>query len=239
MFHDRREPDSIKRLMSSWSTETTLPFGDFMFEGNGPDGLMLIGVERKTISDLVGSIQSGRLSGHQLPGMVKEYDFSYLLVEGKWSVDRVTGNIRLPRPKGEKSWKERGMSLNAVWNYLHSVGALCGIHVIQTQGRDETVQRLIALSNWWAKEWDDHKSMDALGAVKKVAIVDTYGQKLSLASMMAAQLPGVGATKARSVADKFLTVNAMASASVESWMEIDGIGKMMAARIYNAFRGME
>ena len=36
------------------------------------------------LPDLVSSLRTGRLSGHQLPGLVSSFDFSYLLVEGTW-----------------------------------------------------------------------------------------------------------------------------------------------------------
>src|SRR5437016_923212 len=59
-----------------------LESADAAFVGYGPDGPIYIGIERKVISDLVASIRSKRLSGHQLAGLIENYDVSILLVEG-------------------------------------------------------------------------------------------------------------------------------------------------------------
>ena len=61
-----------------------LDFGDACWLGNGATGPELVGVERKTIHDLVSSMRSKRLSGYQLPGLLRTYDWVYLLVEGVW-----------------------------------------------------------------------------------------------------------------------------------------------------------
>src|ERR1035437_8002080 len=62
-----------------------LEFGDIAFEGKGPNGTTLnIGVELKVLGDLVNSLRTGRLAGHQLPGLLKTYDYAWLLVEGEW-----------------------------------------------------------------------------------------------------------------------------------------------------------
>ena len=44
---------------------------DFAFEGNGPKGRCLVGIERKKVKELIQSIESGRFEGEQLPKMVK------------------------------------------------------------------------------------------------------------------------------------------------------------------------
>ena len=49
---------------------TTLPFGDIAFEGQGDDrGPLTVGIEFKVLTDLVQSLRSGRLVGHQVPGL--------------------------------------------------------------------------------------------------------------------------------------------------------------------------
>jgi len=63
---------------------TKLEFGDLAFEGRGPHGACSIVIERKRITDLIQSMESRRLSGHQLPGMAERYDYCYLIVEGIW-----------------------------------------------------------------------------------------------------------------------------------------------------------
>jgi ERCC4-type nuclease len=69
-----------------------MQFGDFSWLGNGPDGApWSIGVERKTIGDMIQSITSDRFSGHQLPGLLNTYNAVYVLVEGLYRPDQRTG----------------------------------------------------------------------------------------------------------------------------------------------------
>lgn len=72
----------------------TLEYGDVAFVGRGPSESSLpVGIEYKSVSDLLTSWQDGRLLGHQLPGMLNCYTINYLLVEGATSVDTDDGKI--------------------------------------------------------------------------------------------------------------------------------------------------
>ena len=63
-----------------------MDYGDAMVTGNGPCGQVDIGIERKRIGDLVNSITTGRLSGHQLPGLLAQYYKVYIIVEGMYTL---------------------------------------------------------------------------------------------------------------------------------------------------------
>jgi ERCC4-type nuclease len=54
---------------------------------------------------------------------------------------------------------------------------------------------------------------------------------------VAAQLPLVGWKKAGYVAKRFKSVQAMMEASEKEWREVEGIGKVLAKRIYEGLRG--
>src|SRR4030042_1651897 len=82
---------------------TTLPFADFAFLGYGPNNaLWNFGIERKTFPDLLGSIESGRFSGHQLSGLLNHYHVVYFLVEGEYKL--VDGDIFIPSGAGRVRW---------------------------------------------------------------------------------------------------------------------------------------
>jgi len=50
---------------------STSPFADLAFTGRGNDDAPIeVGIEFKKLDDLVTSLRSGRLQGHQLPGML-------------------------------------------------------------------------------------------------------------------------------------------------------------------------
>lgn len=67
---------------------TKLDFGDIMFSGNSSDGLISVGIEYKTVNDVLNCVKDGRFAGFQLPGMMANYEVCYLLMEGKYSSGR-------------------------------------------------------------------------------------------------------------------------------------------------------
>lgn len=63
----------------------TLNSGDVAIPGNGPSGPVLVGVEVKTFSDLISSMDSGRLQATQIPLMYEDYpDERWILVIGDY-----------------------------------------------------------------------------------------------------------------------------------------------------------
>lgn len=61
---------------------------DVYFEGNGPNGKLSIGVEvKKLFSDLLTSLDSGRLPATQIPAMAETFDICWLVVYGACRVN--------------------------------------------------------------------------------------------------------------------------------------------------------
>src|SRR3990167_1311571 len=60
-----------------------LDSGDVCFSGHGPDGDESIGIELKSIDDLVGSLDTGRMQT-QLRRMTVDYTRVYLLFYGEY-----------------------------------------------------------------------------------------------------------------------------------------------------------
>ncbi len=80
--------DLIKPL-GSISKLAVLEFADAMFVGGGEGNKpVFVGIEIKKIKDALSCIMSGRFAGHQLVGLVKEYDVRYLIIEGWYRADR-------------------------------------------------------------------------------------------------------------------------------------------------------
>jgi ERCC4-type nuclease len=210
-----------------------LEFGDIDFLGQGPHGECAICVERKTIGDLVASIQSDRLSGHQLPGMASLYDYAYLIVEGIW---RPGADGGLEIRKGAWGAFRNRMSYQAVDNYLSTLEIKTGLIFRRTSTQAETVAVIVDLAKWWSKAWADHQSHDR---VFSLASPDE-GRKLHLArrkpsqvELVAMTLPGVD-TKAKEVAKAFRTVKDMVLADERAWRAINGVGVIGAKRIMEA-----
>ena len=68
---------------------TTLPFGDLAFQGRGEKSAPVdIGIEFKMLGECIGSMRTGRLQGHQAPGIAASYDFRWLLIQGEILFDK-------------------------------------------------------------------------------------------------------------------------------------------------------
>lgn len=68
---------------------------DISFVGNGPDSKEVIGIEFKSLSDLLSSIHSGKLQDTQLPELRREYDRAYLLYYGEYRCSE-DGYLQVP-----------------------------------------------------------------------------------------------------------------------------------------------
>jgi len=83
------------------TTLCRLPSADIAFAGNGPnDSTLMIGVEIKSIRDLVSSLRTGRIQDTQIRGMLSDYDVRWLLVYGEWRGDPGSGRLQIKVGKG-------------------------------------------------------------------------------------------------------------------------------------------
>ncbi len=228
----------LEKLFQPWGVKVVkskLDFGDADFFGNGPTGLCNIVVERKRITDLIASMQSRRLSGHQLPGMAEQYDYCYLIVEGIWRPGN-DGELEIH----DGAWSVghgKALHYRAVDNYLSTLELQAGVIYRRTATPRETVATIVDLHHYWNdKPWLEHKAHTAVYAPAEAG----RGRRLSLAprsislvEKMAMQLPGVDA-RGREVAKRFKTVREMVLATEREWLEVEGIGKLGAKKIMTA-----
>ncbi len=223
--------DLVKPL-GSISSLTVLEFADAMFVGDGPKGAVFVGIEIKTVKDALACVISGRFAGHQLPGLVKEYDVIYLIIEGLWKADK-EGLLEVPYGKrwrvvnlGRRYFMWRDFSL-----WLTSMESMGGLRLRFTRDRKDTVAVIRTLYKWWTdKEWGEHRSH--MVANKSSSVL---GIKHSLRRRIAAQLPGIGEGRSKDVADHFGDTSAMleffVEEGVQGWTAIKGIGPKTAERI--------
>ena len=221
-----------------------LDFGDLAFEGNGPHGRCMVAIERKRISDLIQSIESRRLSGHQLPGMADAYDYAYLIVEGLWrpgsegQMEVGHGTLDSDGPTFGGRWasaRGRALHYRAIDNYLATLELLAGVIYRRTMNPLETVFTVVDLYRWWnEKLWGEHSahlSVYAPAIAKQgKGRLNLAHREVSVAEKMAMQLPGVD-SKAQLIAAHFGSVRAMVNATEAQWAEIPGVGKPTAKRL--------
>lgn len=232
---DYREDSETKGSKGLWDDlkHTSLPlekakleFGDLMFMGNGPDGEVSIGLEFKKIRDLLNSVRTKRLVGHQLVG-VQSYDFRYLLVEGEWRASE-QGLVTLRA--GRTIWKPAPgrMSSSELDKTLIGLPLRAGTLVWQTSSRKDTIRWLTSLyRNWTDKPWDSHTSHVAIYRPPTLVPISDFRTTVST-------LPGIGTKMSKAVEAHFHgNFRELVKAPIHEWGKIEGIGMKTAERIVN------
>jgi ERCC4-type nuclease len=214
---------------------TELRYGDVAFAGYGPDDQILsIGIERKGIRDLANSIISGRLSGHQLIGLLEWYHVVYIVVDGVWRVKDNTVEVAENhgwRPLSGKSRPGKTFGYREIANYLNSLSVITGVKLWFTSGIDLTAEWIRYTYFWWQKPYHEHKShlnFSQGPAMPKHAVLarPTVEQK------MLKELPGVGWDRAGNLVRQFPTMEDIMSATPEDLILVEGIGKVLAKQIH-------
>ena len=241
LVDDRPGAVELQPLIEAAHVKTQLrrlDFADFCFEGNGPRGLAMIGIERKRLRDAISSMRTGRFQGHQLLGMLKNYDYSYLYVEGIFHANPQTGILEEACPG---AWRpvmlgRQGFTFRELDNWLTSLERKAGLVVRRTDIDRDTAISVVNLWHWWNdKEWAEHRGHLALN----VAAESGWVVKPGLARRVAAQLPGIGWEKSGAVIGRFRSVQDMANADERQWTEVPGVGKTLSARFVRLMRGLE
>lgn len=245
-------------------TLTRLDYADVSFLGTGPEGEPVsIGVEVKTIRDVINSLATGRFAGHQLPGLIASYDQSWLLIEGLWRSNAKTGLLEYRRARG--TWDRvtagsRQFMYRDLVTWLFTMQIKGGVSVTRCSDWNEATVWLCTLYQWWtqkdgkAEGWESHKSHLAFhdgtrnGTPYKrdraTQMVSSLSDKAlltrpTLCRMVAAQLPSIGWEKSRHIAKRYKTVEELCSATPDELMELEGIGPTLANGIYQSLRSFK
>jgi ERCC4-type nuclease len=230
LVDDRTGSAEIADLLPRSAILCRLEYGDFAWSGNGKEGPVNVGVERKTVMDFLQSMTTGRLSGHQMVGLTQQYDWVYLLIEGVWRPDKDSGILQRMNHKGrwvDAAQGSRRFMARDVYNFVNTVWVMCGVATIITSNKWETAKWLMACSSWWEKDWGKHKShLQFQKPVEHAQLV-----KPNSVTRMANQLSGVGWDKARSLGARFKTMKELMEASEVELRSVDGIGPKIAKSI--------
>lgn len=235
------------RLMGGQAEMAHLDAADFAFSGNGPDGPVVIGVERKTVPDLIESMRGRRLSGHQVRLLSSCYDLQFLIVEGQFRPNPESHVLETRSQDWGKWYTGFGKPLHygEICSYIIGLGAN-GIPVTRTGSESETAAWVVWLWKYYQKEWEDHKSLRSIYAPPPSRPAGKMvWEEPSLVVRMAAQIPGMD-QKAWAVGKRFRTPAEMVNASEEEWMisgppkngrKVTVVGKVLAKRIREELHG--
>lgn len=226
---------------------TTLASGDVCFSGNGDTGPLLVGVEVKSIFDLMTSLQDGRLRATQLPSLAAAYDVRYLLYYGHTRANPDSGALQVGRVWGQKhhddretvAWSDYGFGPRPLsYGYLEGFlasPAFTSLNVLVKQVPDApTAARWLGwLHHTWTKPWDAHTCMQAFDRSHSPPR-QGMDKRTHLRATIANDLPGLGYKRAVAAAYHFDSVRAMVNADEKAWAEVEGIGKVIAKSIVAA-----
>lgn len=211
-----------------------LESADFMFYGNGPKGpsSWLVGIERKTTTDYIDSMRSGRL-GDQLRRMSESYDVYYVLIEGITRItdaDNVEQYVQVKDALGRKRWiwqdiipGRQSIALNEWQGYINNNEMVVGARVLRSNNMVETAKMVKSIWLYLTlKEFEEHqahlKPYHPVSPWKKPKLVDKWLHDLyGLGPKVIPQAKGLAGSAAGIV-----------RLDEEAWMSLEGIGKKKA-----------
>lgn len=238
--------------------------GDMAFYGHGEDGRVSVGIERKRLSDMVGSMRTKRVNW-QLDGLCQNYDYVWIVLEGIWGVGS-EGEIVVPRRGGMRPFVHTGRTVlyRELMGFLTTMKLKCGtetgnhVRVEKTGTPQETVAFVVGLYRWFEKPWRQHRSHEAVyggreagqgGGRGKGGRARFHRREVPFVEHVAGRIPGIG-TGAKEIGEAFGSVKEMVEAGVEDWREIEfsqfgktgkvrkvRMGKARAEKIVGLLRG--
>lgn len=215
-----------------------LDSADVSFVGYGADGPVRVGVELKSVTDLISSMDNGRVQATQVRKMVDEYDVVWLLYYGEFR-QAPNSNCLQVMKKGEfRNYYlgTRAVPYGMLTGFLISLHEV-GVSTMRVHDFREAANWLEELVRWRSKPWDKHKSLRALDESGKVhratanqrtkhraSLLPTIDERTEQRARIAKQLPALGYERALVVAEKW-SVEQMVRATVEEWSELETVDR--------------
>jgi ERCC4-type nuclease len=209
-----------------------------MLTGHGPNGsTMSVGVEVKTVMDLMSSIATGRLAGHQIPGMFRTYDQSWLVVHGQVRADD-SNYLQIKRKAGWRHYLLHGREVP--WSYLEgwllTATMTSPLKVKWAANLNEVASWVACLDGWLAKEWEKHRALSVFHKTPHPVMPPGVNPVESLMAEVASTFPAMGWERGWAAARNFDSIGDMVQATKEEWQEIRGIGPVIAKSVHDAIR---
>lgn len=231
--------------LSVYGQLCSLDSADVLITGNGPTGPVTIGVEVKKVGDLLSSLNTGRLQT-QVVRMMDTYTYNYLLCVGVYKPGDDAHSTLLV-PAGGKSWRPYKLGNRTIpYGYLESAIVelqLLGITYKQVYDIPTACQWIGVLARWWFKPWNDHSLFRTLDKSTRpnddgprVALLPNIDQGTRLRMRVASAFDGMGFERSLSAAQHFPSVVDMVNADRREWLNVPGIGRVLAQSIEESAR---
>lgn len=249
----RRSYDEFSPLLAGYHVPhvrtSELEYGDFYFDGNGPRGAetLAVGIERKTLADMMTSIRKERFSGRQLPGLLEVYDVPVLIVEGIYRACPASGLLQVPRGAGQWADLRVGSTTfmhSELERFLMSVAIMTAyavgkpLIVLQSANRDATARKISDMYHLLTQTaWEDHRAHlgvhmpEITGPVMLRKLTRDEEVKMHMRIALMGLKVGIGSDRSKDAVAHFPNARAMFNADEKEWQEIPGIGKGIARAV--------
>ena len=218
---DSREPEEARnKLLELGWIQQQLDFGDFEFMAYD---MKTVGITRKFIDDLLHSLNAkgdpslaarkGKLFGQQLGEMLDVYDINIILVEGSWKMISPQQQLVSGRGVERYTW-------DSIWNFLRTWQDK-GFTLELTANLGHTIHRLNSLYAYYSEPYHT-------GGINRRNIIGDP-------RLLAMDCEGVGMKYRQMVLDHFGSLRAIANASIEDFLKIEGIGEQRATSLVMHF----
>ena len=162
-------------------------------------------VERKSVGDFLDTLTGGdRSMFEQLGDATRHYARPVVVLEG------------------DGLYEERNVHPNAIRGALSSLAVDFGASVLRTEGEDDTADLLEVIATREQEADDREVSVHGEKASKTLAEQQEY---------VVSSIADIGPVTARSLLEKFKTVEAVMTAREEDLLEVQGVGEVTAERI--------
>ena len=223
---------------------TTLDSADACFSGYLDGETINVGIEIKTISEMVQIFKDHRVLSGQVPRMVEQYDVRYFVVEGHWEAlpnghlktYKYLSRSRIRTVNGRKR-KNTYLTRDTRMLYSSFLGVLtavemAGVYVRKTTCIEETAAMIRFLYHYFQER--NHSLIKKVeGRGLKVAKIK-YGD-LSFPQYVAMGIPGVNDKIGFEAAKYFGNVPSMAMADFEDWKKVPYVGDVIADQAVTCF----
>ncbi|MEA1895494.1 MAG: DEAD/DEAH box helicase [Euryarchaeota archaeon] len=207
-YIDHREIRSgVSQIIEAAGVEVvmrTLEIGDYLLSDR-------VCVERKTTSDFISSLISGRreLFG-QISDLARTFDKPVLIIEG------------------DDLYRQRQIHPNAVRGALTAIAIDFGVPILMSKDAEDTALMLAAIAR---REQQDHGREVVMHGTRSAMMLPQQQEYVVSA------MPEIGPVVAKNLLKHFGTVAAVMSASREELIEVDLVGPKTADRIREVVGG--
>lgn len=233
----------LVKQLGDQATPAAIPYGDVFWYGVWSEGATVaVCGDRKRMHDFLNCVENGHHVQQIQDARQGGADFIFVV----WERDKpmranpLTGNVQLYYYK--KGWYDRMplLHINRVLAYKNELQYYQGVPVFETRSLRETTLQILSLYKMFLTPPEEHHALDVFynPPPPKEGLL---WKRPSLVRRLAKEFDGVGWTRSKAFESRFKTpeelIWALATPTVESLTEIEGIGKVTAQSIISQLEG--